>query len=381
MNLTLSFEMIKRNNSISNLVGMLVVVAAAGCSSMSTNLLEGERIDYQSASKKDAATPTLEVPPDLSQISRDSRYSIPGGGPVTASAFNAKSNVITKAPTTTALSSSQDMRIERDGTQRWLVVKQSPEVLWPKVKQFWQENGFLISKESQTAGVMETDWAENRAKLPEDFVRKTLSYVFDSLYSTGERDKFRTRLERRADGSTEIYISHRGLEEVLTGSDKSNVAWANRPNDPVLEATLLTRLMVSLGATQERAKELVGAPVIQPARAKLVDSMVYVDESFDRAWRRVGLALDRVGFTVEDRDRAKGLYFVRYMDQEAVANNEGLFTKLFATGEKEANAKSYRILVKGEGNISYVSVQNNDGVAEKSATTNKILNLLLEQLK
>lgn len=381
MNLTLSFEMTKRNNSIGKLVGVLAVVAAAGCSSLNSNILEGERIDYQSASKKDAATPTLEVPPDLSQISRDSRYAIPGAAPVTASAFNAKSNGTTKTPTTTALSSSQDMQIERDGTQRWLVVKQSPDVLWPKIKEFWQENGFLISKESQAAGVMETDWAENRAKLPEDFVRKTLSYVFDSLYSTGERDKFRTRLERRADGSTEIYISHRGLEEVLTGSDKSNVAWANRPNDPVLEATLLTRLMVSLGATKEKAKELVGAPVAQPARAKLVDSMVYVDESFDRAWRRVGLALDRVGFTVEDRDRAKGLYFVRYVDQEATANNEGLFTKLFGTGNTEANTKRYRISVKGEGSISHVSVQNNDGVAEKSATTNRILNLLLEQLK
>ena len=374
--------MTKRTISISKLIGVLAVLTVAGCSSMNSNLLDGERIDYQSASKKDGATPTLEIPPDLTQLSRDNRYAIPAGGSVTASSFNAKPNVAaTKQPTSIALNSSQDMQIERDGTQRWLVVKQSPEVVWPKVKEFWQENGFLISQESQATGVMETDWAENRAKLPEDFVRKTLSYVFDSVYSTGERDKFRTRLERRPNGSTEIYISHRGLEEVLTGADKSNVTWANRPNDPALEATLLTRLMVSLGATQEKAKEIVGAPIAQPARAKLAGSMIEVDEGFDRAWRRVGLGLDRAGFTVEDRDRAKGLYFVRYVDQEAQANNEGLFTKLFGAGDKEANAKRYRISVKGDGNVSHVSVQNNDGVAEKSTSASKILDLLLEQLK
>jgi len=385
--------MTNRTNSLSKIISLLAITAMAGCATTG-NLLEGERIDYQSATKKESPGSTLEIPPDLSQISRDNRFAIPGSsaagnnGPLTASGFNAKSAVTaaTKPAATTALNFSQDMRIERDGTQRWLLVKQSPEVLWPKVKEFWQENGFLIIKESKTAGVMETDWAENRAKIPEDFLRKTIGFVFDSLYSTGERDKFRTRLERRADGSTEIYISHRGLEEVLVGSQKSTATWANRPNDPALEATFLTRLMVSLGATQEKAKELVAAPVAQPARAKLVNgngaaAMVDVNESFDRAWRRVGLALDRVGFTVEDRDRTKGIYFVRYIDENTDTQKGGFLTRLFSSGDKEANAKRYQISVKGEGNVSHVSVLNNDGIAEKSATADKILNLLLEQLK
>jgi outer membrane protein assembly factor BamC len=285
----------------------------------------------------------------------------------------------------TALNFSQDMRIERDGSQRWLLVKKSPEVLWPKIKAFWQENGFLIIQESQASGVMETDWAENRAKIPEDFLRKTIGYIFDSLYSTGERDKFRTRLERRLDGSTEIYISHRGLEEVLVGTDKSSTTWANRPNDPALEVTFLTRLMISLGATTEKAKELVAEPLIQPARAKLVSgdatSTVDLNEQFDRSWRRVGLALDRVGFTVENRDRNKGIYYVRYMDENANTNKEGFFTRLFNSGENEANAKQYQISVRGDGEVSHIAVQNKDGVVEKSAAADKILNLLLEQLK
>jgi outer membrane protein assembly factor BamC len=379
--------MINRNNLLTNSLSKLFcLLAVAGCASTGGNILEGERIDYQSATK---ATPgaTLEVPPDLSQISRDNRYAIPNSSnaPLTASDFNAKASSASAPAPTTALNFSQDMRIERDGTQRWLLVKQSPEALWPKVKEFWQENGFLIIQESETTGVMETDWAENRAKIPDDFLRSAIGFVFDSLYSTGERDKFRTRLERRPDGSTEIYISHRGLEEVLVGAQKSTATWVNRPNDPALEVTFLTRLMVSLGATQEKAKELVAAPIAQPARAKLINngsvSMVDVNEGFDRTWRRVGLALDRVGFTVEDRDRIKGIYFVRYVDEETDTNKDGLFTRLFSSNDKQANAKRYQISVKGEGSLSQVAVLNNEGGAEKTATADKILHLLLEQLK
>ena len=37
-----------------------------------------------------------------------------------------------------------------------------------------------------------------------------------------------------------------------------------------------------------------------------------LDVGFSQAWRRTGLAIDRAGFTVEDRDRSRGLFFVRY---------------------------------------------------------------------
>lgn len=379
-----------RNNSLSNLVSILIAVALAGCS-VSGNLLQPDRIDYKSATKKEVATPTLDVPPDLSQISRDNRYSIPdNSGTLTASNYNLKNataNVATApkaVPETVAINSLQTMRIERDGSQRWLLVSQTPEALWPKIKQFWQENGFLINQESEAAGIMETDWAENRAKIPDDFIRRTIGYVFDSLYSTGERDKYRTRLERRADGSTEIYISQRGVEEVFVGSQKDTTTWAARPNDPALEAMFLTRLMISLGDTPEKAKELASSPVAQPIKAKLVKdgatSRIDVDEAFDRAWRRVGLALDRVGFTVEDRDRNKGIYFVRYVDQDTDSKNQGFFSRVFSF-EKDAEAKRYRVLVKSDDNVSHITVQNNDGGAEKSDASDKILNLLLEQLR
>ncbi|MES2103695.1 MAG: outer membrane protein assembly factor BamC [Pseudomonadota bacterium] len=382
------------------IIGVLALAGLTGCSSIS-NLLDPNRIDYKSASK--APTVSLEVPPDLTQIRRDSRFALPENqGSATASSFNLQQAVkpgtsgaaaaAAAGAATVAPLQVQDMHIEREGTQRWLVVKQSPEVLWPQLKDFWQELGFLINSESQEAGVMETDWAENRAKIPQDIIRNTLGKVLDSLYSTGERDKFRTRIERTANGNVEIYISHRGAEEVLTGAQKDQTVWTPRANDPGLEAEFLSRLMVRLGSDSERAKVAVNSPATVKARAKLVKdaagNYVEVDEGFDRSWRRVGLALDRVGFTVEDRDRSKGLYFVRYIDQDVDAKtkgaSEGFFSKLFSWGSSDKNdtALKYRVFVKdAAGDTSQVAVQNHDGKPDSSATAEKILQLISEQLK
>ncbi|MBP0599334.1 outer membrane protein assembly factor BamC [Herbaspirillum sp. LeCh32-8] len=374
-----------------SIVVALALAGLAGCSSIG-NMLEGDRIDYKSAEK--ARGPRLEVPPDLTQLQRDNRYAIPEAnkGVATASGYNLEQQTkpTTDVTAVAPVSNGNDIRIERDGSQRWLVVKQSPDALWSQIKDFWQDSGFLINVESPDTGVMETDWAENRAKIPQDFVRSTLGKVFDSLYSTGERDKFRTRLERGPNGTTEIFISHRGAEEVLTGSAKETSVWTARPSDPGLEAEFLSRLMVRLGAEETKAKAAVAnAPTLQ-ARSKLLKSAsgssVQVDESFDRAWRRVGLALDRVGFTVEDRDRSKGVYFVRYVDQNEDAKDKtdkpGFFSRIFSSSkDKEKTAAKYRIVVQGSGDSSNIVVQNNDGKQEVSSTADKILGLLNDQLK
>lgn len=372
------------------------VISLSGCSSVG-NILESDRIDYKSASKATAVS--LEVPPDLTQIRRDSRFSIPEAnqGSATASSYNLQKNgsgaiaASASGATMIAPNQVQEMRIERDGSQRWLVIKQTPEMLWPQLKDFWQELGFLISVENQSAGVMETDWAENRAKIPQDILRNTLGKVLDSLYSTGERDKFRTRIERTANGNVEIYISHRGAQEVLVGNQKDSTAWTPRATDSGLEAEFLSRLMVRLGSGGERAKVAVNAVSPLKLRSKLLKennlSYVETDEGFDRSWRRVGLALDRIGFTVEDRDRSQGLYFVRYIDQDIDAKtkgaSDGILSKLFSWGSSDAtkNAQKYRILVKESGDVSRVTVQNNEGKLDISPVSDKILLLLNEQLK
>jgi outer membrane protein assembly factor BamC len=388
--------MAQRSTAQRRLVYALALTSLAGCSSVNS-LIEGDKLDYRSASK--APSVSLEVPPDLTQLQRDSRYAVPeaNSGTATASTYNAALGSRTPvaaaaAGNVVAPKAIDDMRIERDGKQRWLVVKQAPEALWPQLKDFWQDNGFLVNVDSPQTGIMETDWAENRAKIPEDILRRTLGKVLDSLYSTGLRDKFRTRVERAADGTTEIYISHRGAEEIVKGKgdQTEGTVWTTRPSDPELEAEFLSRLMTRLGTDANRAKTVVANAQPQQPKAKLIKaaggSTVQIDEAFDRAWRRVGLALDRVGFTVEDRDRGLGVYFVRYVDQDADAQKKaekGFLSRLFSFGsdDEKAKAQRYRILVKGTGASSQVSVQNNDGKPENSPTGEKILSLLDEQLK
>jgi outer membrane protein assembly factor BamC len=282
-----------------------------------------------------------------------------------------------------------DARVERAGSQRWLVIKGDPDKLWPVVKDFWQEIGFIVNVEMPDAGVMETDWAENRSRIPDGIVRNTLGKLLDAVYSTSERDKFRTRLERGAQpGTTEIYISHRGMEEVYTNRDLDQTRWQPRQPNPELEAEMLRRLMVRLGVQEERAKTQVAIakPVERASLQRGGDGgTLSLNEQFDRAWRRVGLALDRVGFTVEDRDRSKGLYFVRYIDPQIdnrSAENKGFFSRFkFWGGSDKSKAEQYRVLVKDLGERAEVNVLNKEGQREQSATANRILTLLHDQLK
>ena len=345
----------------------------AGCSSVG-DLLQGERVDYKTSGAK---APSLDVPPDLTQLNRESRYVVPGTA-VTASNYQV-GQAAPAAPT--AATSVGDVRIERAGNQRWLVVNRPADKVWGPVREFWLEGGFLLSQDQENLGIMETDYAENRAKIPQDFIRNTIGKVFDSLYSTGERDKFRTRLERRADNGTEIYVSHRGMVEVVTGvkggsSSGDGTIWQPRPTDPELEAEFLRRMMVKLGVSSEQSKALVATGATkQTSRVANVNNVpvVQIDEGFERAWRRVGLALDRTGFTVEDRDRAQGTYFVRYVEPTADKSEPGFFSKIFSGSSAAIAPLKYRITVKSQGEASVVSVLNTQGAAESSANAQRIV--------
>jgi outer membrane protein assembly factor BamC len=260
--------------------------------------------------------------------------------------------------------------------------------VWPVIKDFWQELGFVINLESKDTGVIETDWAENRANIPQDVVRRTIGKVFEGMYSTPVRDKFRTRIEKGANGSTEIYISHRGMEEIYTSEGKDQTKWQPRPADPELEAEMLRRLMVRFGVDEAQAKSLLAKQTTQE-QARIVRNgdaaSLELDEAFDRAWRRVGLALDRVGFAVEDRDRTKGVYYVRYIDPEidnASKKDDGFLSKLaFWKSKKDQNSPQLQIVVAETGDKSHVTVEAEKGKTVDSATRNRIINLLHKELK
>ena len=368
---------------------LALMALLSGC-----NLLpEADKIDYKSAGK----LPPLEIPPDLTLPDTEDRFTVPDidtTGSATFSAYDSRmrgdqGNVRTESSVLSVMEMQGNIRMARAGTQRWLVVPRAPEVVWLQVKEFWQDMGFLLKLEAPDVGIMETDWAENRAKIPQDIIRSALSTFLDGLYSTAERDKFRARLERNEAGETEIYISHRGMIEVLADRSTNRTIWQPRQADPELEAEMLTRMMKHFGVEEERAiTEVAASENIAETRAYIDNSrenVLIVKEAFDRAWRRVGLALDRVGFTVEDRDRTNGIYFVRYVSAEEArqANKgEGLLSKIaFWKTDTNKIAEKYQIQVNEIGLNSEAVVRNADGTPAESAIAKRIVNLLYEQLK
>lgn len=360
------------------LATLALCTGLAACSSMD-GMFSGEKVDYRSGAAK---TKALEVPPDLSQLSRESRYQLQGG---VVSASGAGAPVAAGAAggtATVALLSQGAVRVERAGQQRWLVVKMTPELLWPRLRSFWEQRGFTLETDDAAAGVMETAWAENRAKLPQDIVRRTLGRLIDGLYDSGERDRFRTRIER-TEGGVEVYILHRGVVEDYADQRRESTAWRVRPADPQLEAEMLSRLMLALGEAEAPARAAVAGAPEQPARARLLAgaSALQVDEPFDRTWRRVGLALDRGGFTVEDRDRAAGLYYVRYVDPKSAGKEEpGFWARLMGEANTQAPVR-YRIAVKTVEGKTTVSVLTSAGATEDSENSRRIASQLATELR
>jgi outer membrane protein assembly factor BamC len=373
------------------LVVAVPVAMLAGCSSITEALRSASSIDYKSASKE----PDLQVPPDLVTPKADTAYSVPAG-PSSGTTFSAYSRSRaaatdgTSAGSVDVLPQSGAARIVREGNQRWLVVDLPPAKVWPVVREFWLESGFALMLDNPAAGIMETDWKEQRPPA-DSWLRNKLSSVLGSVYSTGIREKFRARLEVSGNG-TDVFVSQRGMTENLVGVQADSTLWTMNPPSPEIEAEYLQRLALRfLPQQQAKAKEAAALEtVVLPVRSKLIDvdgrSFVQLPDTFDRSWRQVGLALDRSGFTVEDRDRSNGIYYIRYVDTNQVDKQPGLFDRVFGTGaSKNLSGKKFRVTVTADSAGSRVGVLDDNGAlpatdADKRLAT-QIVTVLNDQLR
>ncbi len=392
--------------------------------------------DYKSAGR----SRPLEVPPDLTSISANDTYSVPGS--TTYSSYSQQGE--TPAEKEKILPTPENVKLERAGSQRWLVVQAPPEKVWPVIREFWSELGFAVRVENTDTGVMETEWVDPSSLTKDDkgnYLDKFQGWL-DKLNTLQNRQKFRTRIDRGAsEGETEIYMSHRSVTDtpddgkikVRTTLGEIDQGYAPKNNKRTkddearadaedLDAELLRRLMVRLGIEEKSSKSIMAAGN-SAARAKLSQASdgslnLSVNDEFDRAWRRVGLALDRVGFVVEDKNRANGVYFVRYTDIDvdiAPQKKKGVMDSLKFWGDDKAEkkteavddskkpetsisdklqfwkapeksvtdpSKQYRVKVEESGEQgSRISIVDKEGNLNKSSTANRIINLLYEQLK
>jgi outer membrane protein assembly factor BamC len=375
----------------------VVLFLLVGCSSLGSDKV----VDYGAGAKQ---LPKLEVPPDLTAPQTDERYKMPQTDGATIATYSdySKGDTAQSSVAGKVLPEVKGVRLERDGARRWLVVIDNPEKVWSVVKTFWQETGLTIKSEDQAAGVMETDWAENRSKIPKSAIRDVLGKVFDNIYSSNEKDQYLTRLERSKHGkSTEVYITHRGIEQVYS-EDKSSSKWQARANEPELEAIMLQRLMVRFGASEAEANKAVAAAgakaassastgstdekfLMEPLAIRLGEQttlakslvmsghppepagtailreisggnvIIVVNDAFDRSWRRVGLAIESAELGVEDKDREMGTYFLRPLKVQSSWTEKLKFWK-----QSESAGKHYRVNVKDSGTACEVSVTDQD---------------------
>ncbi|MCX5589670.1 outer membrane protein assembly factor BamC [Alcaligenes endophyticus] len=365
-----------------SLLGLsLSLLVLSGCSSINQALGGEESVDYKSTVSGDP----LSIPPDLTQANRDAHFRAPEGA-TSYSQYQQGQQAQVGSGVQQVLPEQTGVRVVRDGDLRWLVVEQTPEQVFPRVAEFWIEQGFTINSQDAAAGLIQTDWAENRAKIPESWIRSALGSIIDQVFDSGERDRFRTRIER-VDGRTEVFISHQRMEETPT-IDGSAFKWVYAKEDPGLNATMLARLMVYLGTDIDTARSRIQNAEKDPTGAQVQtldgtdQAELILNEPFDRAWRRVGVAIDSAGFTVEDRDRTAGDFYIRYLDSDTgeKIEQQNIIGRLFGS-RNTAEAVPYRINVREQGGRTRVIVQDQSGQEQTTATAKRIINVLSSNMR
>lgn len=380
---------------MNKLIILFAIVLLTGCNLLPEmdNLVEDRKVEYK---KSRDAQKDLEVPPDLTRDRIDNALVVPeiGGGSATFSEYSnerrpgsqpsAGGGVLTKV---------RDIELQRNGDKRWLLIKATPADVWPSLVAFWQENGVLLLEQDPEVGLMRTAWLENRADIKSDFITDAVRSVFDGIYSADTRDQFRIRLEEGPNGTTELYLTHRGMQEkIMTGSGNQSEqqVWVPRPTDHGLEAVMLRRIMIYLGVSEQRATAEVSKKggAGEPSRSQLIrtsnEVALRISEDLERSWRLTGVALDRVGFAVEDRNRSDGVYFVRYNDPYAdQEKKEGLLSKLafWSDDSKLDKVSQYQVRLTPGSAGTEVRVHNQQGGPDNSQTAVRILTLLQEQIR
>ncbi len=373
-------------------VVLLAGVLLVGCGSNSSleKIAPDQRLAYK---RQREAAENLEVPPDLTTLRFDDALDVPvpGSGTATYSELQGeRSRRQQLASSAEVLPEFQGVELRREGANRWIEIEATPQQVWPKIVGFWREQGILLAEQDPATGVMRTDWLENRAEIRQDFVTNMLRKVADGLYATSTRDQFRVRVEPGVNqGTTEVYLTHRGMEERLvrnTVGEGATTVWEPSGSDPGKEAEMLRRLMVFLGVSEQGAGRVIAAGTGERSSARLVSESggpgLVIGEEFRRAWRMTGLALDRAGFAVEDQDYSRGLFFVRYADTDRASEKKGLMSRLaFWRGDDADPVAKYQVRLAAQGDETRVAVLDAAGRREASETAERILRLLQQEIR
>lgn len=369
---------------------VVVAIALISMTACSGNKKDLPKLDYQTQTRKIVK---LEVPPDLTNPDQGNLYQVPAGsGAVRASDLSRRTSATQQAANSEVLKSVKGVRLERDGNQRWVEVQgKSPAEIWPLLKAFWQENGFDIKSEEPGIGQMETEWAENRAKIPQDGLRRLLDKVgLGGIYSTSERDKFIIRIEQSKNSTTDVFFAHKGMKEVYADKNKDTTTWQPAANDPNLEAAFLARFMQYMGIDQQQAENALTQSVAKRSGnelARIDGNTLLVSGDYGRNWRRTALALDRIGLNVLGQNIEHHAFLVQQApnESEAVSTKKpGFFSRMFGKGKKVEKPAAYPeiiVFVEPVNGGSRIRLLNKDGSAYNGSDASTLISRLHTELR
>lgn len=326
--------------------------------------------------------PPLEVPPDLTSVPTDSSFGLPAASAANPSAQQKNTPMV--GSTGSVYPEFKGASIVRAGTQRWAVVQSKPETLWVSIRTFLIKLGWAIESENPKTGIMQTGWKETQPLVAD---KGFLSGIFSKVGSTSLKDRFRFRLEHSGRvGETELYVSHLMLEEVVVsggGVDVVETRWQPRASDPDREAEMLNLFLRYLESGRIDKKE-PDAKVSKVASRTVLGQdkdgypVIKLDDPMNTAWRRLGIALDRTGFLVQDRDQAKRVYYV-YLDA-ASKKSRGAFAGLFG-GKKKTGRKYFQVRLVAKDRTTFVTLFDANGSKLDAADAQTMLKQLDKQLQ
>jgi len=368
---------------------VLLMTTGCGSSAKLDKYFPDQRLEYK---QQREAAENLEVPPDLTSGGFEDALDIPpASGTATYSDYTGARRDRAALASSGVLPEVEGVKLRRSGDKRWLEIDAPADAVWPKLVGFWRQQGILLLEQDPTVGLMKTDWLENRADIRKDFVTNMIRKVADGLYATSTRDQYRLRLDQGpGSGTSEVFLTHRGMEERLvrnTVGEGATTVWEPAGSDPEKEAAMLRRLMLYLGVSDREAQRMLagtgGTASQTGARLAAGGSALIVPQELRRAWNQVGLALDRTGFAVEDRNRSEGVFFVRYDDPQRGQQKKGMLSRMafWKRNDKISQVEQYQVRLSASGDETRVTVHDASGRPETSATGERILALLYDQMR
>jgi len=304
------------------------------------------KINYYS----DKSVTSLEVPPDLTQPSYENSFRLSElVTDVESNTINLTNKEIEKKEEKVFVTPA-DIKVKKSGNRRWLIVNKKPQVVWDLSRQFLKENGFVIKKSNKKTGIMETDFLENKPKIPSKslgVIRSFLEEIDNVSYTLPIVDSYKVRIEPLDSGNkSEVHLSIFSMAEVISGTGKDETTfWQASEKNYALETEMLYSLMLYLGGDSANARErIVNAQEEGKITVSLDDGLNgYAKLQFRLnmidAWDNISWALSDLNVILEDKDIKEKTFYIRV----ARTSDKGIMSKIFG---EDAIFNTYQLQLK-----------------------------------